>query len=146
MAQLAHELLNCTANSVPSERAFSTMNFLHSKLRNRLSHENIDILLFIYINARSLRKASGDQHNYDSFIDEEIANMLLNIEDDLVPNIAHEDTDIVEEIDQEELARLDQPGEFTFLELDIDAVIASYSDNIPDFDIYKGDLRSYFEV
>ena len=122
------------------------MNFLYSKLRNRLSHESIDILLFIYINARSLRKASGDQYNYDSFTDEEIANMLLNIEDDLVPNIAHEDTDIVEEIDQEELARLDQPREFTFLELDIDAVIASYSDNIPDFDIYKDDLGSYFEV
>jgi hypothetical protein len=122
------------------------MNFLHSKLRNRLSHESMDMLLFIYINARSLRKASGDQHNYDSFTDEEIANMLLNIEDDLVPNIAHEDTDIVEEIDQEELARLDQPGEFTFLELDMDAVIASYGDNIPDFDIYKDDLGSYFEV
>jgi hypothetical protein len=106
----------------------------------------MDMLLFIYINARSLRKASGDQHNYDSFTDEEIANMLLNIEDDLVPNIAYEDIDIVEEIDQEELARLDQPGEFTFLELDIDAVIASYGDNIPDFDIYKDDLGSYFEV
>jgi hypothetical protein len=72
--------------------------------------------------------------------------MLLNIEDDFIPNIAHKDIDIIEEIDQEELVRLDQPREFTFLELDIDAVIASYSDNIPDFDIYKGDLRSYFEV
>ena len=50
--------------------------------------------------------------------------MLLNIEDDLITNIAYEDIGIVEEIDQEELARLDQLGEFTFPELNIDAVMA----------------------
>jgi hypothetical protein len=74
------------------------MNFLYSKLRNRLSHESIDMLLFIYINARLLRKASGDQYNYDSFTDEEIQNMLLNIEDDLVADVVYEDIDIVDKI------------------------------------------------
>jgi hypothetical protein len=120
------------------------MNFLHSKLRNRLSHESMDMLLFIYINARSLRKASGDQYNYDSFTDEEIQNMLLNMEDDLVADVIHKDTDIVDKIDQEDLARLAQPGEFTFLELDMDAVMASYGDDIPDINMAEGDLNSYF--
>jgi hypothetical protein len=64
------------------------------------------MLLFIYINARSLRKASSDHYNYNSFTDKEIQNILLNIEDDLVIDVAHEDTNIVDEIDQEELARL----------------------------------------
>jgi hypothetical protein len=59
----------------------------------------MDMLLFIYINARSLRKASGDQYNYDSFIDEEIQNMLLNMEDDLVADVIYEDIDIVDKID-----------------------------------------------
>ena len=120
------------------------MNFLHSKLRNRLSHKSMDMLLFIYINARSLRKASGDQYNYDSFTDEEIQNMLLNMEDDLVADVIHKDTDIVDKIDQEDLARLAQPGEFTFLELDMDAVMASYGDDIPDINMAEGDLNSYF--
>ena len=102
------------------------------------------MLLFIYINARSLRKASGDQYNYDSFTDEEIQNMLLNMEDDLVADVIHEDTDIVDKIDQEDLARLAQPGEFTFLELDMDAVMALYGDNIPDINMAEGDLNSYF--
>jgi len=104
----------------------------------------MDMLLFIYINARSLWKASGDQYNYDSFTDEEIQNMLLNMEDDLVADVIYEDTDIVDKIDQEDLARLAQPGEFTFLELDMDAVMASYGDNIPDINMAEGDLNSYF--
>ena len=74
------------------------MNFLYSKLCNRLSHESMDMLLFIYINARSLRKASSDQYNYDSFTNEEIQNMLLNMEDDLVADVVYEDIDIVDKI------------------------------------------------
>ena len=70
--------------------------------------------------------------------------MLLNIEDNLVADVIHEDTDIVDKIDQEDLARLAQPGEFTFLELDIDAVMASYGDDIPDINMAEGDLNSYF--
>jgi hypothetical protein len=104
----------------------------------------MDMLLFIYINARSLRKASGDQYNYNSFTDKEIQNMLLNMEDDLVADVIHKDTDIVDKIDQEDLARLAQPGEFTFLELDMDAVMALYGDDIPDINMAEGDLNSYF--
>jgi hypothetical protein len=52
-------------------------------------------------------------------------------------------TCIIDEIDQEELARLAQPGELTFLEFDIDVLMALYSDNTADF---KGDLTSFFNA
>jgi hypothetical protein len=48
------------------------MNFIYSKLRNRLSLESMDMLLFIYINARLLRKASGDDKDYDKKTEQEI--------------------------------------------------------------------------
>ncbi|KAI1002522.1 hypothetical protein K3495_g5677 [Podosphaera aphanis] len=58
LSQLALELFHTTANSVALERAFSTMNLLLSKLRNRISVETMDKLCFIYINVRSLRQSS----------------------------------------------------------------------------------------
>ncbi|KAI0998220.1 hypothetical protein K3495_g9976 [Podosphaera aphanis] len=58
LSQLALELLHTPANSVASERVFSTKNLLHSKLRNRISGETKDKLCFIYINVRSLRQSS----------------------------------------------------------------------------------------
>ncbi len=55
LSKLALDLLNTATNSVPSERAFSAINFLKSKARNRLRIEAIDKRYFIYINTRSLR-------------------------------------------------------------------------------------------
>jgi hypothetical protein len=68
--------------------------------------------------------------------------LLLNLEDDTIPKAVNKDTQIVDDIDQEELARLALPGEFSFLELDIDIVMALYSDNIPDF---TGDFGAFFD-
>ncbi|RKF81884.1 hypothetical protein GcM3_030035, partial [Golovinomyces cichoracearum] len=59
LSTIALELYATTANSVPSERAFSTMNLLQSKLRNRLSTEKMNMLCFIYTNSRSLRAHKG---------------------------------------------------------------------------------------
>jgi hypothetical protein len=118
------------------------MNFLYLKLRNRLGLETMDMLLFIYINARSLRKARGDVTDYNKRTEEELQDLLLNLEDDTIPEAVDEDTQIVDDIDQEELARLALPGEFSFLELDMDVVMASYSDNIPDF---IGDFGAFFD-
>jgi hypothetical protein len=55
LSALAIRLLNTIANSVPSERVSSNMNYTHSKARNRLSLETVDKLLFIYINSRTLQ-------------------------------------------------------------------------------------------
>lgn len=52
---LATRIFNTAANSVPSERAFSAMNFIHSRIRNRLKTDRADMLLFIYMNIRALR-------------------------------------------------------------------------------------------
>ncbi|KAJ0129484.1 Retrovirus-related Pol polyprotein from transposon RE2 [Fusarium oxysporum f. sp. albedinis] len=44
-----------TMNSVPSERSLSAANYLHCKLRNRLSPLRTDQVTFIYMNSRVLK-------------------------------------------------------------------------------------------
>jgi hypothetical protein len=56
LALFARRLLTTIGNSVPSERAFSTMNYIHSKLRNRLSVKQADKLQYIFINCRAPAK------------------------------------------------------------------------------------------
>jgi hypothetical protein len=51
---LATRLLHTLANSVPSERSFSSMNILHSKSRNRLTVERVSKILYIQVNRRTL--------------------------------------------------------------------------------------------
>ena len=53
---LTRRLFQTPAKSVPSERAFSTMNYLHSKIRNSLISSPVNKLQYIYINKRSLIK------------------------------------------------------------------------------------------
>ena len=55
LGRIARRLWSTTANSVPSERAFSTMNYIHSRLRNRLTPERANKLQYIYINERAIR-------------------------------------------------------------------------------------------
>jgi hypothetical protein len=56
-------LFEIPANSVPSERAFSTMNLTHTSYRNRLTVENVDKICYIHINRRILgrQKMEGCQ-------------------------------------------------------------------------------------
>jgi hypothetical protein len=70
------------------------MNFLYSKLRNRLSLALTDKLLFIYINSRSLRKASGTQEAYKKKVSkEQETELLLNWEDDMMETPVDNDDD-----------------------------------------------------
>ena len=55
------------ATSVPSERAFFTLNLILTKLQNRLTNDKVNKLQFIYINQRILRK-----HRYVDFSKEEL--------------------------------------------------------------------------
>jgi hAT family protein len=57
LARLAVRIFETIANSVASERAFSAMNLIVTKLRNRLSAEKADKLIYIYMNQRVLDKA-----------------------------------------------------------------------------------------
>jgi hypothetical protein len=56
LSKLADRILNTLANSVPYERNFSSLNILHTKLRNALTVERVDKLLYIQINRRTLRR------------------------------------------------------------------------------------------
>jgi hypothetical protein len=69
---------------VPCERAFSAINFLYNKLRNRMTVETMDMLVFIYINTRALRQASGAKDWDKDLWKELIEDILLNLEDDEV--------------------------------------------------------------
>ena len=55
---MATRLLHTLANSVPSERSFSSMNILHSKSRNRLTVERMSRMLYIQVNRRTLGRVS----------------------------------------------------------------------------------------
>jgi hypothetical protein len=59
LAQLAVRIFKAITNSVASERAFSAMNLIHTKLRNRLGVEKSNMLIYIYMNQRVLDR-NGD--------------------------------------------------------------------------------------
>ena len=56
LSTFARRLLTSIANSVPSERAFSNMSYIHSKIRNSLSVDRANKLQFIHMNSRVLSK------------------------------------------------------------------------------------------
>jgi hypothetical protein len=56
---LAVRIYSTPSNSVPSERAFSVMNFIHRKGRNSLGSEKVDKLTYTYINTRLFRRTEG---------------------------------------------------------------------------------------
>ncbi len=58
IGSIAKRLMCTPCSSVPSERAFSILNLVHNKLRNRLSNDRVDKLQYIYINERVLRRVS----------------------------------------------------------------------------------------
>ena len=57
---LATRLLSTVANSVASERGFSTMNLIHSASRNSLSLEKVSKLCYIHINQRVLDQQGSE--------------------------------------------------------------------------------------
>ncbi|KAJ3453422.1 hypothetical protein MRS44_017669 [Fusarium solani] len=63
LATLARRVLGSLANSVPSERSFSATNYLHCKLRNRLSPLSTDKATFIYMNSRVLKRLKTVKDN-----------------------------------------------------------------------------------
>jgi hypothetical protein len=56
LSTFARKVLTVIGNSVPSERAFSTMNYIYSKRRNRLDLDCADKLQFLHMNLRTLAK------------------------------------------------------------------------------------------
>ena len=54
LAKLAVRIFEAIANSIASERAFSAMNLIYTKLRNNLGEEKSHKLIYIYMNQRVL--------------------------------------------------------------------------------------------
>lgn len=61
LAPFARRVLITIANSVPSERAFLAMNFIHNKLRNSLTVERANKLSFIQMNSGHITKTTKEQ-------------------------------------------------------------------------------------
>ncbi|KAF4629222.1 hypothetical protein G7Y89_g8928 [Cudoniella acicularis] len=82
LARIALRLLNTTTNSVPAERSFSILNLLHSKLHNRMGTEKGRKLVFIYMNARALRKAQATNWTKEDIL--ELEARLIRIQQYLI--------------------------------------------------------------
>jgi hypothetical protein len=71
---------------VASERAFSAINLIVTKLRNKLSAEKADKLVFIYMNQRVLDRAGdlllGDWVEKSDDDQVELEELLLSIEEE----------------------------------------------------------------
>ena len=77
LSHLAVRVFKTPANSVPSERSFSSHNLIHDKKRNRLQVDKVDKLVFIHKNMQVLEKGSL---GWNSLSEEE----LVELEDDIV--------------------------------------------------------------
>jgi hypothetical protein len=59
LAQLAVQIFEAIANSIASERVFSAMNLIYTKLQNRLGAEKAYKLVYIYMNQQILDRNSN---------------------------------------------------------------------------------------
>lgn len=62
LAGVAVRVLSTLANSVPSERSFSAISFVHTKTRNRLLPVHADMQAFIFMNDRVLERLEDKTH------------------------------------------------------------------------------------
>lgn len=67
MWELAKLVFAIATSSAASERAWSIMDFIHSKKRNRLSLEKVDMLAFIYVNDRGVGTEGADWARLQSY-------------------------------------------------------------------------------
>jgi len=100
LARLAVRIFEAVANSVASERAFSAMNLIHSKLRNRLGAEKAHKLIYIYMNQRVLDRNNsiflGDPIEKSQEEQIQLEEVLLQFMDYENDEIEDEDIDIPE--------------------------------------------------
>ncbi|KAM6505410.1 hypothetical protein FSOLCH5_15496 [Fusarium solani] len=62
LARVAVKVMNTLANSVPSERSFSAISFIHTKARNRLTPVHADMQAFIFMNDRVLDRLKDQKY------------------------------------------------------------------------------------
>jgi len=106
LGKLALRVIKAPCNSVPSERAFSVQNLIHSKTRNQLQSIKVNKLMRIYVNSCVLsqipRFSSSSFSNATTRLptwltEEELVQMeeeLLNKEDESDLESVDEDMDV----------------------------------------------------
>lgn len=105
LRSLAIRIWSTPANSVPSERAFSAQNFIHTKLRNSLSATNVDKLVYIYMNSRYFKNLQKSPFSLTEQELVQLENAELSL--DHVPIgdeeevLSKQDTDDDQEIDKD---------------------------------------------
>ncbi|PCD25903.1 hypothetical protein AU210_012337 [Fusarium oxysporum f. sp. radicis-cucumerinum] len=62
LARVAVKVMNTLANSVPSERSFSAISFIHTKARNRLTPMRADVQAFTFMNDRVLDRLKDQKY------------------------------------------------------------------------------------
>ena len=83
---LCNRLFLTPANSVPSERSFSSQNYIHTKIRSSLKPDRVDKLTYIYMNSRVLDARKEDnQHiltvDEEEQLEEEMMQKITDVED-----------------------------------------------------------------
>ncbi|UPK92311.1 hypothetical protein LCI18_003246 [Fusarium solani-melongenae] len=64
LARVAVKVMNTLANSVPSERSFFAISFIHTKARNRLTPMHADMQAFILMNNRVLNRLKDQKYSH----------------------------------------------------------------------------------
>jgi len=82
LAPLAVRLFSGIANSVPSERAFSAMNYIHNRYRNRLTAENAEMLIFVFMNWRAQKTTANKERDKEEL--EALVMQLTGAGDDAI--------------------------------------------------------------
>ncbi|GMF51442.1 unnamed protein product [Phytophthora fragariaefolia] len=65
--EIAKRVLAIPPSSAASERAWSIMDFIHSKKRNRLTTDKVDMLAYIYVNHHAILKEGADWARLHSY-------------------------------------------------------------------------------
>ena len=91
LAQIALRIFHSVANQAAAERAFSQMNLIQTKLRNRLSNEKANQLLYIRINESVLRRVKTNAVRRRLPPREREAAEQVEMEEQLQEDVAAED-------------------------------------------------------
>jgi hypothetical protein len=78
LQRVALKVFSMVPTSAASERAWSAMGFLHTKIRNRLKPERVQQMVFLYMNLRlTMKLGLQDSNSSNSFL---IGNLIANVE------------------------------------------------------------------
>ena len=70
LSELAQDLLSITPISGAAERSWYTFSFIHSKTRNRLQNEKVNMLVYLFSNARLMEKGEPVESGPTSWSDD----------------------------------------------------------------------------